>query len=235
MCGRYRLSRRKQFVEEYFASVSEECEWSPRYNVAPSQPVLTIRQDAREPVRKLSAMRWGLIPSWSKDPSIGYKTINARSETVATTASFREPFKSQRCLVPADGFYEWLREGKAKLPYCFELNDGELFAFAGLWDRWRDPQGDVIESCSIITTAANSVLADIHDRMPAILRPHEYDLWLDPAFRDTESVSEMLRPFDAARMRRYPVNTRVNNVQNDDADCAKPLEREPSPAQSLLF
>ncbi len=198
MCGRYRLSRRKQLVEAYFASVSEECEWSPRYNVAPTQPVLTIRQDSRAPVRRLSIMRWGLIPSWSKDPSIGDKTINARSETVATTASFREPFKSQRCLVPADGFYEWKREGKTKQPYCFEMSEGELFAFAGLWDRWRDPRGDVIESYSIITTAPNFLLADIHDRMPAILRPDEYDLWLDPAFRDTASVSEMLRPFDAA-------------------------------------
>jgi putative SOS response-associated peptidase YedK len=235
MCGRYRLSRRKQLVEAYFASVSEECEWSPRYNVAPTQPVLTIRQDSRAPVRRLSIMRWGLIPSWSKDPSIGYKTINARSETVATTASFREPFKSQRCLVPADGFYEWKREGKTKQPYCFEMSEGELFAFAGLWDRWRDPRGDVIESYSIITTAPNFLLADIHDRMPAILRPDEYDLWLDPAFRDTASVLEMLRPFDAGLMRRYPVSTRVNQVQNDDAECAKPLEREPSPAQSRLF
>jgi putative SOS response-associated peptidase YedK len=115
------------------------------------------------------------------------------------------------------------------------VNDGELFAFAGLWARWRHPQGDAIESCSIITTAPNSLSADIHDRMPAILRPDEYDLWLDPAFRDTASVSEMPRPFDAGLMRRYPVSTRVNNVQNDDADCAKPPEREPSPAQSLLF
>ncbi len=109
MCGRYRLSRRKQLVEEYFGAVSDEYEWSPRYNVAPSQPVLTIRQDAHEPTRKLSMMRWGLVPSWAKDPTIGYKTINGRSETVATTPSFREPFKSQRCLIPADGFYEWVR------------------------------------------------------------------------------------------------------------------------------
>ena len=127
------------------------------------------------------------------------------------------------------------RDGNAKQPYCFEVNDGELFAFAGLWDRWMSPQGEPIESCTILTTAPNSLLADIHDRMPAILRPDEYDLWVDPAFRDTASVSEMLRPFDAALMRRYPVSTRVNQVQNDDADCAKPLEREPSPAQSMLF
>jgi putative SOS response-associated peptidase YedK len=235
MCGRYRLSRRKQLVEEYFASVSEECEWSPRYNVAPSQPVLTIRQDGRAPVRKLSRMRWGLIPSWSKDPSSGYGTINARSETVATTPSFRDPFKSQRCLVPADGFYEWKREGKTKQPYCFELDEGKLFAFAGLWDRWRDPQGNVVESCTILTTTPNSLLADIHDRMPVILRPDNYTLWLDPAFRDLASVSRMLRPFEPALMRRYPVSTRVNQVENDDADCAKPLERESSPVQSLLF
>jgi putative SOS response-associated peptidase YedK len=202
---------------------------------SPSQPVLTIRQDARESVRKLSTMRWGLIPSWSKDPSIGYKTVNARSETAATTASFREPFKSQRCLVPADGFYEWRREGKSKQPYCFEVNDGELFAFAGLWDRWRSPLGEIIESCTILTTSSNSLVAEIHDRMPVILKPDDYDLWLDPGFRDTASLSGMLKPFDPTRMRRYPVSTRVNQVQNDDAECAKPLEREPSPAQSILF
>jgi putative SOS response-associated peptidase YedK len=235
MCGRYRLSRRKQLVEEYFGTVSGGDDWDPRYNIAPSQPVVTIRQDAREPIRKLSMMRWGLVPSWAKDPSIGYKTINARAETVATTASFREPFKSQRCLIPADGFYEWVRNGKTKQPYCFEVNDGELFAFAGLWDRWRNPQGDVVESCTILTTTPNSLVADIHDRMPVILNPDHYDLWLDPAFRNTASVSEMLKPFDATIMRRYPVSARVNHVQNDDADCAKPLECQPSPAQSLLF
>jgi putative SOS response-associated peptidase YedK len=176
-------------------------------------------------------MRWGLIPSWSKDPSIGDKTINARSETVATTASFREPFKSQRCLVPADGFYEWKRDGKIKQPSCFEVNDGELFAFAGLWDRWRDPQGNAIETCSILPTTPNSLLADIHDRMPVILSVDNYDLWLDPVFRNTASVSEMLRPFDSTLMRRYPVST----AQNDDADCSKPVEASALPAQSQLF
>jgi putative SOS response-associated peptidase YedK len=208
---------------------------SPRYNIAPSQPVVTIRQDAHEPIRKLSTMRWGLVPSWAKDPSIGYKTINARSETVATTASFREPFKSHRCLVPADGFYEWKREGKTKQPYCFEVNDGELFAFAGLWERWKSPQGEVVESCTIITTTPNPLLADIHDRMPVILSPDDYDLWLDPAFRNMASVSEMLKPFDASQMKRYPVSTRVNQVQNDDADCAKATELDSSPIQTQLF
>jgi putative SOS response-associated peptidase YedK len=222
-------------VEEYFGAVSGEYEWSPHYNIAPTQPVLTIRQEACEPVRKLSTMRWGLVPSWAKDPSIGYKTINARSETVATTASFREPFRTQRCLVPADGFYEWKREGNTKQPYCFEVNDGELFAFGGLWDRWRNPQGETIESCTILTTTPNSLLVDIHDRMPVILSPDNYDIWLDPAFRDTPSVSQMLRPVDSALMRRYPVSTRVNQVQNDDADCAKPVEPNSSPTQAQLF
>ncbi len=180
-------------------------------------------------------MRWGLVPSWARDPSIGYKTINARAETVSTTASFREPFKSQRCLIPADGFYEWKRDGKIRQPYCFEVNDGELFAFAGLWDRWRNPQGELLESCTILTTTPNSLLANIHDRMPVILRPDHYDLWLDPAFRNTASLLEMLKPLAAGLMRRYPVSTRVNQVENDDVNCSKPMELEVSQFQADLF
>jgi putative SOS response-associated peptidase YedK len=235
MCGRYRLSRRKLLVEEYFGTASGDEDWNPRYNIAPSQPVIAIRQDADKPVRTVSTMRWGLVPSWAKDPSIGYKTINARSETVATTASFREPFKSQRCLIPADGFYEWKKDGKTKQPYCFEITEGVLFAFAGLWDRWTSSQGQIIESCTILTTTPNSLLADVHDRMPVILRRENYDLWLDPGFRNTDSVSEMLSPFDAALMKRYPVSTRVNQVQYDDAECAKAVVPEALPLQSTLF
>ncbi len=134
------------------------------------------------------------MPTWASDPTIGYKTINARSETAATTPSFREPFKSHRCLIPADGFYEWQKNGKTKQPYCFEVNGGDLFAFAGLWDRWTSPQGEVIESCTILNV---------------ILSPYNYRLWLYPAISDTVSVPEMLRPFDAGLMRRYPVSTRV--------------------------
>jgi putative SOS response-associated peptidase YedK len=234
MCGRYRLTRSQKFLEERFDAYGE-VEMPPRYNIAPSQPVVTIRQDARESVRTPSTLRWGLIPSWAKDIGIGYKTINARAETIATTPSFREPFKSQRCLIPADGFYEWQRNGKTKQPYCFGVNGGELFAFAGLWDRWMSPQGEPIETCTILTTIPNSLVSDIHDRMPAILSPSDYDLWLDPAFRDTGSLSGMLKPFDAALMRRYPVSTRINHVENDDADCAKPSEFDPSPVQSSLF
>jgi putative SOS response-associated peptidase YedK len=152
MCGRYRLSRRKQILEEHFASVAGEEDWSPRYNIAPTQPVPVIRQNPKKPARELSLVRWGLIPSWGKDPSIAAKMINARAETAATKPAFRDALQSRRCLIPADGFYEWQRTGKAKQPYCFEVNEGELFAFAGIWDRWRDESGKAVETCSILTT-----------------------------------------------------------------------------------
>ena len=140
MCGRYRLSRRKQIIAEHFGAISGEQDWSPRYNIAPTQPVPVIRRTANF-VRELSLLRWGLIPSWATDPTIGAKTINARAETVTTTPSFHDAIKSQRCLIPADGFYEWKRAGKTKQPYCFEVNEGGLFAFAGLWEGWKDPGG----------------------------------------------------------------------------------------------
>src|ERR1700674_2106589 len=157
MCGRYRLSRRKQVVEEYFDATSDEPDWSPRYNVAPTQPVAVILQDPKEPVRELSLVRWGLIPSWAKDSSAAAKMINARSETASTKPAFRDAIKCRRCLIPADGFYEWQRMGKTRQPYCFEVNDGELFAFAGIWDRWKDANGKTLEICSILTTTANAV------------------------------------------------------------------------------
>ena len=220
MCGRYRLSRRKQLIEEYFETVNDEVEWEPRYNIAPTQMVGVIRQDAAKPERHLSLVRWGLIPYWSKDPNLGNKTINARSETVAEKPAFSEPFKLRRCLIPADGFYEWQRGSKAKQPFHFGMRDDSLFAFAGLWDRWKDPIGQVVESCSILTTTPNSLLADVHDRMPVLLSPEHYQLWLDPGFRSAATLAEMLRPFDARLMKRYAVSARVNTVSNDDAECA---------------
>ena len=146
-----------------------------------------------------------------------------RSETVTSKPAFREAFESRRCLIPADGFYEWLRAEKAKQPFHFGMADDSLFAFAGLWDRWRDPSGQVLESCSILTTSPNSLLANVHDRMPVILSPEHYDLWLDPEFRREEALQAILRPFDASQMKRYPVSTRVNFVKNDDPECAVAL------------
>jgi len=224
MCGRYRLSRRKQVVEEYFDAVSGEEDWAPRFNIAPTQPIPVIRQHPKEAVRELSLMRWGLIPSWASNPSVAAQMINARSETAATKPAFRDALKSRRCLIPADGFYEWMRTGKAKQPYCFEVNEGELFAFAGLWDRWKDPGGNWIKTCSILTTTANPLTATVHDRMPVILDADTYDLWLDPGMTKVEAVSHMLKPYDARLMRCYPVSSRVNHAANDDEECCRPVE-----------
>jgi putative SOS response-associated peptidase YedK len=223
MSGRYRLSRRKQLVEEFFDSASEEPDWSPRYNIAPTQPVPVIRQNPKEPRRELSFMRWGLIPSWAKDSSGAARLINARSETAASIPAFRDPFKSRRCLIPADGFYEWQRTGKLKQPYCFEVNDRELFALAGLWDRWKDPSGQWVKSCSILTTTPNAVTSLVHDRMPVILDRSDYDLWVDPGMSDERVLSEFLKPYAARLMGCYPVSTRLNHVANDDAECATPV------------
>ena len=224
MCGRYRLSRRKQLVEEYFDTASDAEDWNPRFNIAPTQPIPVIRQHPKEPIRKLSLMRWGLIPSWAKDSSVAVSMITARAETAATKPAFRDALKLRRCLVPADGFYEWVRTGKAKQPYCFEVNDGELFAFAGIWDRWKDPSGNWVKTCSILTTTPNAVTAAVHDRMPVILDPDGYDLWLDPGMTNVTEASELLQPYDARLMRCYPVSTRIDSVVNDDEECSAPVE-----------
>jgi putative SOS response-associated peptidase YedK len=231
MCGRYRLSRRKQVIAEHFDAVPFEDDWEPRYNIAPTQPVPVVRQTPN--FRELALMRWGLIPSWATDPSIGLRTINARAETITTTASFRDPLRTQRCLIPADGFYEWKRAGRSKQPYCFEVEDGEMFAFAGLWDRWIGPHGKEIESCTIITTMPNSHPVDIHDRMPVVLPSCAYASWLNPSMRNSRTALGWLVPY-AGAMRRYPVSTKVNLVQNDDAECAKPVESD-APPQRQLF
>jgi putative SOS response-associated peptidase YedK len=223
VCGRYRLSRRKQLVEEYFDAHGGD-DWSPRYNIAPTQLLPVIRQHPTEPRRVFSLMRWGLIPSWSKDMAGAARMINARSETAHALPAFRDPLKLRRCLVPADGFYEWKRTGSAKQPFCFEVNDGELFAFAGLWDRWKDLSGQWIRSCSILTTTPNAVTSPVHDRMPVILKRDDYEMWLDPGLKDVALVSQLLRPFDAGLMRSFAVSNRVNRVENDDVECSAPFE-----------
>jgi putative SOS response-associated peptidase YedK len=226
MCGRYRLARKKEILAETFDVEESAVEWSPRYNVAPGQDVVVVRQDATRPTRSISLARWGLIPSWSKDARAGYKMINARAETVADMPAFRDPFRSRRCLIPADGFYEWSKGGKEKTPFLFSMADDSIFAFAGIWDRWRgsnkaNPYQEPIETCSIITTSANALLAGIHDRMPVILGRDHYDLWLDPGFDKIDHLLDMLKPFPADAMRQYRVSTRVNSVKNDDPACAE--------------
>jgi putative SOS response-associated peptidase YedK len=191
-----------------------------------------IRQHPKEPRRDLSLMRWGLVPSWAKNASGAAGMINARSETAATKPAFRDALKARRCLIPADGFYEWLRDGKAKQTICFEVNNG-LFAFAGLWERWRDPSGQWVKSCSILTTTPNAVTSAIHDRMPVILDRDSFDLWLDPGMQNVAAISELLKPYDARLMRCYPVSSRVNHVAFDDDECSRPVEI--TDAQNQLF
>ena len=223
MCGRYRLSRRKQLIAEYFDTV-DDIDWEPRYNIAPTQNVGIIRQDRTQPVRKFSLGRWGLIPYWAKDPSIGQNMINARSETILDKPAFREAFQNRRCLVPADGFYEWKRSGRSKQPIHIGMNDDSLFAFAAIWDRWKDAHGNAVETVSILTTTPNSLLAEVHDRMPVILKPEDYELWLDPGFNDLDTLTGMLKPFDPTLMKCYPVSTLVNSPANDDCACAAEVE-----------
>lgn len=199
----------------------------------PTQTVPVVRQNPTQPIRELSLIRWGLIPSWAKDSSAAAQMINARSETAATKPAFRDALQFRRCLIPADGFYEWQREGKNKQPYCFQVNDGELFAFAGIWERWKDPRGNAIETCSILTTTPNAATAAVHDRMPVILAPDDYDFWLYPGMRNVAAASDLLKAYDARLMRCYPVSTRINHAANDDESCSAPVELEQT--QSTLF
>ena len=220
-------------LAEHFDAEFSEAEWEPRYNIAPTQAVPVLRQHREEPRRVLSLMRWGLVPSWAKDMSGSAAMINARSETAATKPAFRDPLRLRRCLVPADGFYEWKKQGGLRQPYCFEVNGGELFAFAGLWDGWKDGTGNWIRTCSILTTTPNAVTSLIHNRMPVIVGRDDYDLWLDPGMQNTAAFSELLKPWDAQFMRCYAVSTRINNVANDDVECTRPMEI--TDAQDRLF
>lgn len=231
MCGRYRLSRRKQVVEEYFESSSDEEDWTPRYNIAPTQPVAAIREAGQN--RILSLMRWGLVPSWASDISIGARLINGRSETVLEKPAFRDSFRMRRCLVPADGFYEWKKAGRERYPFHFVMKDSSLFAFAGVWDRWRSPAGQVVESCSILTTAPNELLDGVHDRMPVILPQRHYQTWLTAPATEAQRLAELLVPFDASVMQRYPVSSLVNKPENDVPECA--LEAPNAETQGQLW
>jgi putative SOS response-associated peptidase YedK len=222
MCGRFtRKENMRQLSELLGLKVLPSL--SPRYNIAPSQMVACIRTNPETKEREFSEMKWGLVPSWAKDPSIGHKMINARAETVAEKPSFRKAFKQQRCLVLADGFYEWKREGKSKQPYYIRFKDGRPFAFAGLWERW-EKQAPALESCTLITTGPNTVMEPIHHRMPVILDPKQYNEWLDSTLYGTEQLKALLKPFPPEEMEAYPISPLVNNPRNDSPLCIQPLE-----------
>ena len=222
MCGRFTLFEPDKVLAKEFG-VSASAPISPHYNIAPSQPIVAVRAALAGSGRELALLRWGLIPSWSKDPAIGNRLINARAETAQDKPSFRNAFKRHRCLIPANGFYEWLRWERGKQPYFVRMRDSHPFAFAGLWDRWESPEEGVIETCTILTTAANAVLAPIHDRMPVILPTTVYDQWLDPALLNTDLLAPLLVPFPPEEMLAFPVSPRVNTPSADDKECIAPL------------
>jgi putative SOS response-associated peptidase YedK len=215
-------------------NVQESVAWPGRYNLTPSQEVVTIVQPAGAP-RQVRRMRWGLIPSWAKDPAIGNQLINARAETVATKPAFRVALRERRCLIVADGFYEWETRGRRKQPWFIRMQDGHPFAFAGLWDRWTDPEGRAIESCTIITTAPNALIRRFHHRSPVIVAPADYAVWLDAAIRDPDRLLPLLVPYPPKGMTAYPVSPLVNNPANDSPACQTAIIDEPgaSPADNL--
>jgi putative SOS response-associated peptidase YedK len=219
MCGRYNLTAPPERLAHVFC-VPDIPPLQPRYNIAPTQNVLIVRQAA---VREGVLVRWGLVPSWSDDLKIGYKLINARGETVATKPSFRSAFKHRRCLVVADGFYEWKKVGKAKQPYHIHLTNNSPFAFAGLWEYWESAEGESVESCTIVTTTANDVMKPLHDRMPVILGPAHYDRWLDPQHYDREALQTLLVPYPKKGLTAVPVSTFVNRPRNEGPKCVEPL------------
>lgn len=220
MCGRYNLITDGQALMDAFDLINLIL-WEPHYNIAPAQNIPAVRQveEGREGV----LLRWGLIPRWAKGEKFGYRTINARAETVAEKPAFRDAFRKRRCLIPATGFYEWQKLNNHKQPYNIRIKDREVFAFGGLWDQWRSPEGKEIRSCTIIVTDANELLRPIHDRIPVILDPLDYDLWLDKALRDAETLKPLLRPYSAEKMECWPVSSRVGNPANDDPTLIEPL------------
>lgn len=212
MCGRFVLTADAEQIQLAFQLSSAPEPHAPRFNIAPSQPIAVITND--DP-RALTFHRWGLIPSWAKDPVIGNKLINARSETADEKPSFRSAFKRRRCLIPTDGFFEWKKQGSSKLPMFIHMNDHHLFAFAGLWEVWYGPEGEEIRTATILTTEPNPLMSEIHNRMPVILPPDAYDLWLTPGEASTEKLKQLMKPFDAQAMAAYPVSTFVNKPMND--------------------
>jgi putative SOS response-associated peptidase YedK len=232
MCGRFNLRTPMTVLAQQFlfdlGPLAKEA-FRPRYNIAPTQLVAAVRRLSDKNQRQLAVFHWGLIPSWAKDKKIAYSTINARGDSVADKPVFRAAFKSRRCLVLADGYYEWLTEGKKKLPLHYHMQGGKPFAFAGLWETWHGPpphDGPPLESCTIITTSGNELAAKVHDRMPVILHERDYDLWLDPTVSDKERLKALLVPYPAEEMTADRVSMRVNNVKNEGPECLAAAEEE---------
>lgn len=221
MCGRYTLTVDASVLATLF-DLEPLMEIEPRYNIAPSQLVPIVRANAQGK-REWAVVRWGLIPSWAKDAKIGNRLINARAETAAKKPSFRSAYKHRRCLLPADGFYEWVKIGSGKQPNHIRFADGRPFSFAGLWESWTPPEGETVESCTILTTRPNSLISELHDRMPVILRPDRFEDWISEGPLSPEGAEAILLPFPADEMEAVPVSTLVNSPKNDDPRCVEPV------------
>lgn len=229
MCGRFTLRAPASVVAEQFALFEVE-PFSPRFNIAPTQPVAVVRArlaSTTRPGRDLAWMRWGLVPRRAKDVSVGNRMINARAESVMEKPAYRAALRERRCLIVADGFYEWKKEGRGKRPYFLRMRDDRPFAFAGLWQTWKSPEDASLESCVLLTTDPNSLVAAIHDRMPVILKPADCDRWLDPDFDETDSLRALFCPYANEEMIAYPVGSYVNSPTHDDPRCVEPLAGDP--------
>lgn len=222
MCGRFTLTAEVSALQESFPWLYIPPEITPRYNIAPTQPVAVVANDGKN---RLDFYTWGLIPAWAKDPQIGSRMINARAETLAEKPSFKTAFRRRRCLILADGFYEWQKQptGKAKTPMYIRLASQQPFAFAGLWERWNSQDGSMILSCTIITTEPNELMQTIHNRMPVILPAEAYQKWLEPGEQNLEELAPLLKPYPAEHMVGHPVSTLVNSPANDLPQCIVPL------------
>jgi len=219
MCGRYTLTTPVERLAEEFGFDDSSVELPQNYNVAPTQSVAAVLEEGGQ--RRLEVLRWGLIPPWADDPQIGSRMINARSETAPGKPSFRRAFRERRCLIPADGFYEWQRTNGAKQPYYIHMQDGRPFAFAGLWESWSKGGDGEVRTCTILTTGANALVGEVHDRMPVILAPDAYGVWLDPA-SERDELTGLLAPYPEDEMEAYPVSRFVNSPQNNDPRCIEP-------------
>ncbi|MBB6448540.1 putative SOS response-associated peptidase YedK [Geomicrobium halophilum] len=221
MCGRFTLYDQIENIQKRFGiEVSTIDDLESSFNIAPSQSILAVVSDGEQ--NRLGRLRWGLIPPWAKDINVGYKMINARSETIAEKNSFKYAFQRRRCLIPANGFYEWKTIDRKKQPYHIQMQNEELFSFAGLWEKWNDG-AEAIFSCTIITTSANDLMSDIHDRMPVILTPENESAWLDPRKNDLQELEKQLRPYDSRQMKAYPVSTDVNRPKNNHKELINSL------------
>jgi putative SOS response-associated peptidase YedK len=221
MCGRFALKAPPRSIQEHF-HLPEILDLPPKYNIAPSQMIAVVRHLPGKSSHQLDMLRWGLIPNWAKDMNIGYKLINARAETLAQKPSFRTALKKRRCLIAADGFYEWKHSGKTKQPFYVQLKKGGVLGFAGLWESWLGPDGNIVESCTIITTSPNELIREIHDRMPVIIHPDQYEIWLQDS-PSVQSLQQLFMPYPAAKMEAYQVSSEVNSPKNDAATCLAPV------------